>query len=71
MNEYGLMPRVGHGSEHHPWLSRDYLDIDCQAIGCISNKNKKCATPSICKITDDGKCSGFMAIPLPLKIDGD
>jgi hypothetical protein len=71
MNIHGLMPRVGNGSEHHPWLSRDYLDIDCQAIGCMFNKEKKCAVPSICKITPDGRCEGFKAIPLPKQINGD
>jgi len=37
---YGLMPRIGHGNEHHGWLSRDYLDIDCQAIGVSLIKHR-------------------------------
>jgi hypothetical protein len=71
MRTDGLMPRVGHGSDHLPWLSRDWLDIDCQAIGCKFNINKKCMTPSICKISPEGRCEGFTPKPLAAKIDGD
>lgn len=59
------------GSGHHDWLSRDYEDIDCQATGCMFNKDKKCAVPSVCKIGPTGSCEGFKAKPLPPKLDGD
>jgi len=65
------MARTGHGSGHHDWLSRDYLDIDCQAIGCNFNREKKCAVPSRCKIASDGRCEGFLAKPTLPKGGGD
>ncbi len=61
---------IGHGSEHHDWLSRDWLDIDCQAIGCKFNREKKCMVPTQCKIGDDGRCQGFVPRELK-KVDGD
>ena len=66
----GFMSRVGHG-EHHPWLSRDYLDIDCLAIGCMFNKENKCSVPSLCKINDNGQCIGFVTKPVNKEINGD
>ena len=71
MESHGLMPRVGHGSEHHDWLSRDWLDIDCKAIGCKYNRSEKCMVPSLCSIGDDGRCKGFVARETPKVIDGD
>jgi hypothetical protein len=57
---YGLMPR-----RHHSFpVSRDWQDIDCWATGCRWNKLEKCIVPSICKITADGRCKGFEAIPM-------
>jgi hypothetical protein len=56
---------------HHSWLSRDYEDIDCQAEGCLLNKNKKCTVPSVCKIGADGRCAGFVAKPMPTIKQGD
>jgi hypothetical protein len=64
------MQRENRGG-HHDWVSRDYEEIDCQAVGCLYNVGKKCAVPSVCKISDDGRCLGFVAKPLPKKIDGD
>lgn len=62
--------RRPHG-EGHPWASRDYEDIDCQATGCMFNHAKKCMVPSRCKIGPQGNCEGFHAKPLPPKVDGD
>ena len=56
---------------HHPWASRDYEEIDCEATGCMFNRGKKCMTPSICKIAADGRCEGFSPKPLPPVKDGD
>ena len=39
--------------------SRDWEDIDCNAISCLNNVCKKCSVPSLAKIGDDGKCMGF------------
>ena len=50
---------------HHPWVSRDYEDIDCRATGCMFNREEKCMCPSLCKIGDDGKCQGFRVKPAP------
>ena len=65
----GLMAR-----ERRPYgfpVSRDWEDIDCKAVGCRFNQCEKCITPSRCKIGDDGRCTGFEAKPLQIKIDGD
>jgi hypothetical protein len=68
-----MMPkgRIGSRGHHHDWISRDWLDIDCQATGCKYNVGKKCAVPSRCQIGANGGCSGFEARQLPKKIDGD
>lgn len=71
MKSENLMARYPHGSDHHPWASRDYEDIDCKATGCRFNMTEKCMVPSRCKISEDGRCQGFEARPLPKKIDGD
>lgn len=55
----------------HGWMSRDSKDIDCKATGCLFNILNKCATPSICKITENGSCSGFKAKPALKKYGGD
>lgn len=55
---------------HHDWLSRDYADVDCQAVGCLLNRQRKCTVPTACKIGDDGRCQGFTPRPTP-KVDGD
>ena len=68
---HGLFARYPNGSDHFPWMSRDYEDIDCQAIGCKFNFDKKCAVPTRCKINVQGSCEGFEVKPLPQKIDGD
>jgi hypothetical protein len=53
-------------------VSRDWEDVDCQAVGCRFNQNKKCITPSICKIGEDGRCISFQAKPMEVsKPDGD
>ena len=62
--------RIGDRGHHHDWLSRDYLDIDCKATVCKFNIHEKCAAPSLCKITPDGRCEGFQARPMP-KVEGD
>jgi hypothetical protein len=60
-----------HNSYHHPWASRDYEDLDCQAVGCMFNRQKKCSVPSLCKIGDDGRCQGFRVPPVPRGLHGD
>jgi hypothetical protein len=56
---------------HHPWISRDYEDLDCLAAGCVFNRDKKCAVPSLCRVAEDGKCAGFKARPAPRGLHGD
>ena len=73
MNEpvvHGLMP---HSRRPYGFpVSRDWEEIDCKAVGCRWNLNEKCITPSRCKITDKGNCSGFEAEPMQVnKPDGD
>jgi len=72
--KHGLFRRISKGTNaggHHAWISRDYEDIDCNAVGCSFNINCKCAVPTRCKIAADGRCEGFQAKPLPKTIDGD
>lgn len=64
------MPKENSGG-HHDWLSRDYMDVDCAAIGCKYNIEAKCAVPILCKIKSDGGCAGFEAKPMSKVIDGD
>lgn len=68
-----MMPkgRIGGRGHHHDWLSRDWLDIDCKAVGCFFNRGGKCMVPSRCEIGDDGKCRGFQARETPKRPDGD
>ena len=55
----GFMPRIDRAG--HP-MSRDYYhDIDCSAVGCLFNREKKCSVPSLAKIGDDGRCVSFKA----------
>jgi len=69
---FGRIARLMHGGDgHHDWISRDWLDIDCQAVGCMFNRDKKCMVPSRCKIADDGRCLGFLAKQQPKQLDGD
>lgn len=65
------MGRQGDNSYHHPWVSRDYEEIDCRATGCFFNKELKCSVPSLCKIDDTGKCVGFKAKQQTTIVDGD
>lgn len=51
----GLMPH----NDRYPCFSRDWIDIDCNAIRCVYNKCNKCTVPSLAKINDEGKCQGF------------
>ena len=69
----GICGRIGHHNPggHHDWISRDYEDLDCQAIGCVFNIDKKCAVPTRCKIAADGRCEGFKARPTPRGLHGD
>lgn len=60
----GLMPH----NDRFPLLSRDWEDIDCQAIACGRNKCGKCAVPSLAKIDEEGKCTGFFPYYLPKTI---
>ena len=73
MTQLGLIAqgRIGDRGHHHDWLSRDWLDIDCQAVGCTYNRECKCMVPSLCKIGDDGRCQGFVARATPKQVDGD
>ena len=63
---HGLMHRRPHGFP----VSRDWADIDCWATGCRWNQHEKCIVPSICKITADGRCKGFEAIPYKPQAEG-
>ena len=69
MNTHNLIGRNPEG--HHDWVSRDYIDIDCNATGCVYNRISKCMVPSQCKITEDGRCEGFKMKSSPTNIDGD
>lgn len=62
-----------HGRRGGHWVSRDWDDIDCKAVGCKWNRNEQCMTPAQCKIGDDGRCQGFVAKELEInkKPDGD
>jgi hypothetical protein len=66
-----LIGRVGERSDHHSWASRDYLTIDCLAVGCRYNRDKECMVPSKCEISETGACKGFEMKPLPKVLDGD
>lgn len=50
---------MDHSNDGYPFYSRDWQDIDCNAISCINNRNKKCLIPSLAIIDDNGKCIGF------------
>lgn len=63
--------RIGDRGTHHDWVSRDYEEIDCRAVGCFWNRGEKCTVPSLCKIGDDGRCEGFRARGDKGKVDGD
>jgi hypothetical protein len=54
---YGFIPHRCQYN-HYP-VSRDWVDIDCNAIACINNRNKKCLVPSLAIIGDDGRCINF------------
>ena len=53
----GLMPHHCPGC-NYPY-SRDWQDIDCDAIACINNRNKKCSVPFLAIIGEDGICINF------------
>lgn len=40
-------------------VSRDWIELDCNAVSCINNRDKKCSIPSLANINKDGKCEGF------------
>ena len=69
----GLMGKHGgFGSGgHHPWVSRDYAEVDCRATGCTFNVEGKCGVPSLCRINVTGGCDGFKARALPAEKTGD
>lgn len=50
-------------NDGYPFFSRDWLDIDCGTISCINNESKKCIIPSLAKIDDSGRCTGFKSSP--------
>ncbi len=66
----GLIPKQS-GWDGHPWASRDWVDVDCKAIGCRYNSNEKCGVPSRANFDETAKCSGFELRESPKKIDGD
>ena len=43
--------------------SRDWKEIDCNALSCIYNQDNKCTVPSLAIINKDGKCKGFKVKP--------
>jgi len=49
-----------HQPTHSFPYSRDFEDIDCSAVSCVYNNNKKCTVPSLAKIGVDGRCTGFL-----------
>ena len=59
MEKQGLMPH----NDRFPLFSRDWPDIDCNAISCANNIMNKCTVPSKAIIGDDGKCTGFILRP--------
>ena len=69
----GFFARIGHKNPggHHPWISRDYEQLDCKAIGCMFNRNGECAVPSRAVLDDQAKCTGFKARPAPRGLQGD
>lgn len=71
-NSLGLMDCGRRSPGHNFPVSRDWEDLDCKATGCLYNIREKCATPSICKIGEDGRCIGFVVKKVNLKqVDGD
>lgn len=53
----GWMP----GSQYP--VSRDWEDIDCSATSCRNNDRRgKCIVPSVARIGDDGRCTGFRPV---------
>lgn len=52
-----------------PFLSRDWEDVDCKAETCLNNRLLKCGTPSLAKLNDEGRCTGFHARPIHAKRD--
>jgi hypothetical protein len=70
---HGLMDYGRRSPGHDFPVSRDWEDIDCKAVGCRYNLREKCMVPSRCKISDDGRCTGFEVKPMETnkKPDGD
>lgn len=52
-------------------VSRDYADIDCLAVGCLYNLNKKCMVSSLAKIGKEGNCMSFKTRTFEKQVDGD
>lgn len=69
--KFGLIGRVSKGSSHHDWVSRDYQDVDCLAVACMFNRDKKCMVPSRANFGPDARCTGFQLPPQKGKVDGD
>lgn len=62
MEKRGIMERnSGYRSGEFPY-SREWADIDCSAVSCVNNRNKKCVIPSYAIIDDNGKCTGFKSV---------
>ena len=68
LKKEGLMARE---SKYNSWVSRDWKEINCKAIGCKYNREEFCMTPSRAKFDEQAKCSGFEARLDKGKIDGD
>ncbi|MFA5766585.1 MAG: hypothetical protein WC919_01510 [Candidatus Paceibacterota bacterium] len=42
-------------------VSRDWQDIECKAMSCVYNFSGICTVPSLCEISEEGRCKGFKA----------
>ena len=74
MNASGLCGRIGHRNNpggHHPWISRDYESVHCEAVGCRWNVLMDCGVPTRHKVTADGRCGGFEVKVVLTKVNGD
>jgi hypothetical protein len=55
-NIHGLMPH----NDGYPGLSRDWADIECKNTNCMHQRFDRCTVPSLAKINEEGRCTGFV-----------